>query len=57
VTEVFETSKLLQTILFKTYSVFFALFVCFDDSMDFSRGYGDLLSYTNGSHGVLLSFM
>ena len=33
VTEVFEISRLLQTVLFLTDSVFFALCACFDDSM------------------------
>ena len=35
VSEVFEQFRLLQTVLFLTYSVFFALCACFDDSMVF----------------------
>ena len=39
VTEVFESYKLLQTILFLTDSVFFVLFAYFDESMGSIRGY------------------
>ena len=35
VSEVFELFRLLQTVLFLTDSVFFALCACFDDSMVF----------------------
>ena len=35
ITEVFEISRLLQTVLFLTDSVFFALCASFDDSMVF----------------------
>ena len=39
VTEVYSTSRLLQTVLFLTDSVFYVLFACFDESMGFIGGY------------------
>ena len=45
VPEVWWMFILLQTVLFKTYSVFDALFACFDETIDFYRWYKPWKSY------------
>ena len=45
VTEVFESYRLLQTVLFLTDSVFYVLFAYFDESMNSIRGYEPYISW------------